>query len=97
MWSWLLSKVWGAKFEQGLKIAKKAKCHELLDNSYKLEPVFYFGMELLGYGVLFSKFIQQEEAPLGGVKRRQQHPVKYYTTPYTSMMRRCEENMTQHS
>lgn len=65
--SWLLSKVCGTKCEQGLKIAKKAKCHELLDNNgYGLGPAFYFGTELLGYGVLFR---QQEEAPLGGVKR----------------------------
>lgn len=83
-WSWLLSKVRGTNFEQGLKIAK---CHELLDNnSYKLGPVFYFGMELLAYSVLFSKFRQQEEVPLGGAKRRQQQTVKYCTTPHASMI-----------
>lgn len=50
----------------------KATCHELLDNSYKLGPVFYFSWELLGYGVLFLKFRQQEEAPLeGGVGERE--------------------------
>lgn len=90
MWSWSPSKVCGIKLKQGLKIAKKAKRHELLDsNSSKLGPVFYFGMELLGYGVLFSKFRQQEEDPLGGAKRRQQQqPAKYCSTPHASMIPR---------
>lgn len=91
-WSWSPSKVCGITFKQGLKIAKKAKRHELLDsNSPKLGPVFYFGMELLGYGVLFSKFRQQEEAPPGGAKRgqqQQQQPANHCSPPRASMIPR---------
>lgn len=54
----------------------KATCHELLDNSYKLGPAIYFSRELLGYGILFLKFRQHEEAPLeGGWEREDSSPL----------------------